>query len=176
DMSADDSPQIADGPAHHVGSVRVAHRQTPVDLGVGIGCAEIAVVAVILRLHPVARIARVLACTARGQTYRGRQQKRRHDPNGRPFASVVHEKTSLYPLGCGGRSFCIQPNPALRIMPRATYRPYFFLNLSTRPPASRNFCLPVKNGWQLEHTSTLMFERIEPVSNVLPQAQVAVVT
>ena len=29
-----------------------------------------------------------------------------------------------------------------------------FLNLSRRPPASTNFCLPVKNGWHLEQIST----------------------
>jgi hypothetical protein len=31
-----------------------------------------------------------------------------------------------------------------------------FLNLSTLPPASTNFCLPVKKGWHLEQISTLI--------------------
>jgi len=54
--------------------------------------------------------------------------------------------------------------------------PYFFLNLSTRPPTSVNFCLPVKNGWQTEQISTRRFGFTEPVSNELPHAQVTVVT
>ena len=34
---------------------------------------------------------------------------------------------------------------------------YFFRNLSTRPSVSISFCLPVKNGWQTEQMSSLMF-------------------
>ena len=42
---------------------------------------------------------------------------------------------------------------------------YFFWKRSTRPAVSTNFCLPVKNGWQLEQISTrsmspLMVERV----------------
>ena len=33
---------------------------------------------------------------------------------------------------------------------------YFLSNLSTRPAVSISFCLPVKNGWQLEQISTRM--------------------
>jgi hypothetical protein len=55
---------------------------------------------------------------------------------------------------------------------------YFFVKRSTRPAVSISFCLPVKNGWQLEQISVrialpLMVER---VSNVLPQAQCTVTT
>ncbi len=44
---------------------------------------------------------------------------------------------------------------------------------STRPAVSISFCLPVKNGWQLEQISTRMSSPlcVERVSNVLPQAQ-----
>jgi hypothetical protein len=35
----------------------------------------------------------------------------------------------------------------------AAFRLNFWLNRSTRPAVSRSFCLPVKNGWQLEQTS-----------------------
>jgi hypothetical protein len=31
---------------------------------------------------------------------------------------------------------------------------YFFVKRSTRPAVSMSFCLPVKNGWQLEQIST----------------------
>ena len=34
---------------------------------------------------------------------------------------------------------------------------YFFWNFSTRPVVSTNFILPVKNGWQAEQISTVMF-------------------
>src|SRR5690349_20826364 len=37
---------------------------------------------------------------------------------------------------------------------------------------SMRCCLPVKNGWQFEHTSTCSSGLVEPVVNVLPQAQV----
>jgi len=55
---------------------------------------------------------------------------------------------------------------------------YFFVKRSTRPAVSISFCLPVKNGWQLEQISVrielpLMVDR---VSNVLPQAQCTVTT
>ena len=52
---------------------------------------------------------------------------------------------------------------------------YFFLNLSTRPPASTSFCLPVKKGWHLEQISTLMSFLVERVSNVAPHAHFIVV-
>src|SRR5487761_285951 len=44
---------------------------------------------------------------------------------------------------------------------------------STRPAVSISFCLPVKNGWQLEQISTRINSPlcVERVSNVLPQAQ-----
>ena len=46
-----------------------------------------------------------------------------------------------------------------------------FLNLSTRPPASTNFCLPVKKGWHLEQTSTLISEPlVDFVTTVSPHA------
>jgi hypothetical protein len=34
------------------------------------------------------------------------------------------------------------------------FSPYFFLNRSILPAVSKNFCFPVKNGWQLEQIST----------------------
>src|SRR5215472_13008352 len=43
---------------------------------------------------------------------------------------------------------------------------------STRPAVSISFCLPVKNGWQLEQISTWISPRcVERVVNVLPHAQ-----
>src|SRR5262249_50743031 len=43
---------------------------------------------------------------------------------------------------------------------------------STRPAVSSNFCLPVKNGWQLAQISTLMSPLwVERVTNAFPQAQ-----
>jgi hypothetical protein len=50
--------------------------------------------------------------------------------------------------------------------------PYFFLNFSTRPALSMNFCLPVKKGWQLEQISTRISFLVDLVLNVFPQAQV----
>src|SRR4030067_187633 len=54
-----------------------------------------------------------------------------------------------------------------------TPMPYFWRNLSTRPPLSTTFCLPVKNGWHSEHTSMpKSLPRVERVTKLLPQAQV----
>jgi hypothetical protein len=39
---------------------------------------------------------------------------------------------------------------------------------------STNFILPVKNGWQAEQISTVMFFRVLRVVNLLPQPQVTV--
>lgn len=47
---------------------------------------------------------------------------------------------------------------------------YFLLKRSTLPAESTSFCLPVKKGWHLEHISTCISLRVEPVSNSLPQA------
>lgn len=56
------------------------------------------------------------------------------------------------------------------------YLAYFFMNLSTRPAVSTTRCLPVKNGWQEEHTSTCKsLAKTEPVKKVLPQPQVTVI-
>jgi len=49
---------------------------------------------------------------------------------------------------------------------------YFFINLSTLPAESTNFCFPVKNGWQFEQTSTLMLGLVERVCIVFPHAQI----
>jgi hypothetical protein len=55
----------------------------------------------------------------------------------------------------------------------ARCRAYFFSKRSTRPAVSINFCLPVKNGWQLEQISTRMSPLwVERVLNVCPQAQI----
>ena len=43
---------------------------------------------------------------------------------------------------------------------------------STRPAVSTRRCLPVKNGWQLEQISTLIFPLwVERVSKLLPHEQ-----
>jgi hypothetical protein len=49
--------------------------------------------------------------------------------------------------------------------------PNFLLNRSTRPAVSTNFCLPVKNGWQLLQMSTVSLACVLRVVNVFPQAQ-----
>ena len=49
-----------------------------------------------------------------------------------------------------------------------------FLNLSTRPPASTNFCLPVKKGWHLEQISTLKSPFVDFVFITSPQAHLTV--
>ena len=53
---------------------------------------------------------------------------------------------------------------------------YLFLNLSTRPPVSTSFCLPVKKGWHLLQISTLSVSTslVVPVLNVSPQAHTTV--
>src|SRR4051812_22588500 len=51
---------------------------------------------------------------------------------------------------------------------------YFFWNFSTRPVVSKNFILPVKNGWQAEQISTAMFFRVLRVVNLLPQPHTTV--
>jgi hypothetical protein len=53
---------------------------------------------------------------------------------------------------------------------------YFLLKRSTRPAVSSSFCLPVKNGWQLEQISTFRSWPfiVERVWKVLPQAQCTV--
>src|SRR4051812_12797867 len=42
---------------------------------------------------------------------------------------------------------------------------YFFWKRSMRPVVSMNFCLPVKNGWQAEQISTVIFLRVLRVVN-----------
>src|SRR6266403_775230 len=51
---------------------------------------------------------------------------------------------------------------------------YLRWNFSTRPVVSTNFILPVKNGWQAEQISTVMFFLVLRVVNLLPQPQVTV--
>src|SRR5437016_1221327 len=49
---------------------------------------------------------------------------------------------------------------------------YLRRNRSTRPAVSTSFCLPVKNGWQLEQISRLILPLcVERVVKVLPHAQ-----
>lgn len=56
-------------------------------------------------------------------------------------------------------------------------RPYLRLNLSTRPPVSITFCLPVKNGWHEEQTSTCSsLPKVERVVNSLPQLQTTLIS
>ena len=47
---------------------------------------------------------------------------------------------------------------------------YFWRNRSTRPAVSTSFCLPVKNGWQLEQMSRWSSPTVERVCHVLPHA------
>ena len=49
-----------------------------------------------------------------------------------------------------------------------------FLNLSTRPPASTNFCFPVKKGWQSAQIPTLYSFLVDLISQTFPQAHVTV--
>src|SRR5919202_147180 len=51
---------------------------------------------------------------------------------------------------------------------------YLRWNFSTRPVVSTYFILPVKNGWQAEQISTVMFFRVLRVTNLLPQPHVTV--
>jgi hypothetical protein len=57
----------------------------------------------------------------------------------------------------------------------AAFRLNFWLKRSTRPAVSSSFCLPVKNGWQLEQTSRWIASRTDRVWNVFPHAQMTVV-
>src|SRR6266545_29303 len=54
----------------------------------------------------------------------------------------------------------------------AFFVPKRLLKRSTRPWMSRMCCLPVKNGWHFAHTSTCRSGLVDPVTKVLPQAQV----
>ena len=49
--------------------------------------------------------------------------------------------------------------------------PYFFVNRTMRPSVSSSFCLPVKNGWQLEQISRCSSGLVEWVFHVAPHAQ-----
>src|SRR5579871_779716 len=51
---------------------------------------------------------------------------------------------------------------------------YLRWNFSTRPVVSTYFILPVKNGWQAEQISTVMFFLVLRVTNLLPQPHVTV--
>ena len=51
---------------------------------------------------------------------------------------------------------------------------YFCRKRSTRPAVSSRRCLPVKNGWQTEHTSVWISDCVERVWKVLPQAHLTV--
>src|SRR5437868_15317475 len=57
-----------------------------------------------------------------------------------------------------------------------SFQLYLRWNFSTRPVVSTYFILPVKNGWQAEQISTVMFLRVLRVTNLLPQPQVTVVS
>jgi hypothetical protein len=52
--------------------------------------------------------------------------------------------------------------------------PYFWRKRSTRPAVSTNFCLPVKNGWQLEQMSVWITACVDRVVNVFPHAHCTV--
>jgi hypothetical protein len=52
--------------------------------------------------------------------------------------------------------------------------PYFWRKRSTRPAVSIIFCLPVKNGWQLEQMSVWISAVVERVTKVLPHAHFTV--
>jgi hypothetical protein len=56
------------------------------------------------------------------------------------------------------------------------FLPYFFLNRSILPAVSRNFCFPVKKGWQLEQISTRISFWVLLVSKVAPQAHLITVS
>src|SRR5262249_48973865 len=51
---------------------------------------------------------------------------------------------------------------------------YLRWNFSTRPVVSTYFILPVKNGWQAEQISTVMFFLVLRVVKRLPQPQTTV--
>jgi hypothetical protein len=57
---------------------------------------------------------------------------------------------------------------------QASFFPYFWRKRSMRPAVSISFCLPVKNGWQLEQMSVWIDGAVERVSKVLPHAQCTV--
>src|SRR5439155_2654069 len=70
---------------------------------------------------------------------------------------------------CGGRYF-------LAAADFAAASAYFLVKRSTRPAVSISFCLPVKNGWQLEQISTFSLSPliVERVWKLFPQAQCTV--
>src|SRR5258706_8521830 len=80
-------------------------------------------------------------------------------------------------LGIERQSYFFAPSAfALSAFAPSAFAPsalaYFRRKRSMRPAVSTSFCLPVKNGWQLEQISTLMsLLFVERVVNVLPQAQ-----
>ncbi|MBP2687097.1 MAG: hypothetical protein H6Q81_2002 [Deltaproteobacteria bacterium] len=63
----------------------------------------------------------------------------------------------------------IRPSPLSRISSRTSLS-----NFSIRPAVSISFCLPVKNGWQLEQMATLISSATDIVSKVFPQAHFTV--
>lgn len=67
-----------------------------------------------------------------------------------------------------------RPSPIAYSLATVGLRPNRFWKRSMRPAESINFCLPVKNGWQLEQISTMNESRVEPVLYVAPQAHVMV--
>src|SRR4029079_9888193 len=85
----------------------------------------------------------------------------------RMIARCGHKKRETLPLGSRVSLMLI----------KADYLPffaYFFLNRSTRPSVATIFCVPVKNGWQLEQISTLISPTVDRVLQLLPQAQCTV--
>src|SRR4051794_19301612 len=84
------------------------------------------------------------------------------------FALCVRYFASVSTLAASGAA----ASPFFARLPQL----YFFWNFSTRPVVSMNFILPVKNGWQAEQISTVMFLRVLRVVNLLPQPHVTVVS
>lgn len=65
-----------------------------------------------------------------------------------------------------GSSFLATPAPVDRLSRR--------IKRSTCPAVSTMRCVPVKNGWQLEHISTLSIGFVDLVVKLFPQAHTTV--
>ena len=93
--------------------------------------------------------------------------------NSRPLRRGTRQRRPLKKKAPGGASFA----GVLRVRVQLAPIPYLRRNLSTRPPESMIFCLPVKKGWHYEQTSMWSsFLRVDRVVNAFPQLQTTLIS
>ena len=100
---------------------------------------------------------------------RGQAPRREGLPSPIPLAGLLAEKRQAARNRTAHQQYSVrEPWPQANLL---VLQAIALLNISTRPLVSTSFCLPVKNGWHLEHISTLISFLVDRVLITLPQAR-----